>query len=312
MTFANFPFARPTAGLYPRPVQPGQLYNLRELMEIFQLYWASFVASQLRAYISECDQAEAAGKQLDTFHFEEIETAIRDAKQLCTNVGWENAERTIGNVLSPEHWPYSAKTYAALSAYLQTCRLALEQEFLDRLFLYVPPEDAKRFQTPLTGFTKSVEAFPSACKHMVNASRCQALGQHIACVFHCVGVLQYGLYALADELEVSFSFPLPMAEWCAIIDRSETKIKELRNQPRSQSKDEILKFYSEAASQFRYFKDAWRNHIAHLREEYDKRDADRVLSHTQEFMEHLSTRLKEQPLPALDLNPSPSSADNKP
>jgi hypothetical protein len=276
-------------------------------MEIFQLYWASFIASQLRAYIDQCNQAEAAGMQLqfNSPHFHEIEAALQDAKRLCTTVRWENAERTIGRLLSPEHWPpYEAKTYAALSVHVQNCLWALEQEFLHHLFLYVPPEEANLFQNPLAGFTKSVEAFPSARKDMENASRCQALRQHTACVFHCIGVLQYGLYALADELQVSFSFPLPMAEWCAIIDRIEAKIKELRNLPRSQAKDEILTFYSEAASQFRYLKDAWRNHVAHLRQDYDKREADGVLSHTQEFMEHLSTRLKEQPLPPLDLNPS--------
>jgi hypothetical protein len=52
-----------------------------------------------------------------------------------------------------------------------------------------------------------------------------------------------------------------------VIDRIEAKIREREKAlKRGQEKDATLKFYSQAAVQFRYFKDAWRNHVAHLRE----------------------------------------------
>jgi hypothetical protein len=58
-------------------------------------------------------------------------------------------------------------------------------------------------------------------------------------------------------------------------------------------KDEILPFYSQAAVQFRYFKDAWRIRVAHARETYEEPAATRVFNHTLEFFETLSTRLQE-------------------
>jgi hypothetical protein len=36
--------------------------------------------------------------------------------------------------------------------------------------------------------------------------------------------------------------------------------------------------------QFRYFKDAWRNHVDHGREHYDEHQADTILTHTIDFM----------------------------
>ena len=42
--------------------------------------------------------------------------------------------------------------------------------------------------------------------------------------------------------------------------------------------------------QFRYFKDAWRNHVCHQREHYDVNQAYSVLIHVADFMEAVSKR----------------------
>jgi hypothetical protein len=54
-----------------------------------------------------------------------------------------------------------------------------------------------------------------------------------------------------------------------------------------------LKFYSQAGIEFRYFKDAWRNRVAHARADYDKYQALGIISHVHDFMTQLSTRLSE-------------------
>jgi hypothetical protein len=108
-----------------------------------------------------------------------------------------------------------------------------------------------------------------------------------------MGILQYGLYALADELKVEFKTPIELENWKNIIEPIEKRIKAIENDPKSKQKDDDLKFYSQAAVQFRYFKDAWRNHVCHLRQQYDIHQAQSVLQHVTDFMETISTRLRE-------------------
>src|SRR5208282_1766092 len=117
------------------------------------------------------------------------------------------------------------------------------------LFLYVPADDAELYTNPVERFSKVVAGFPSASSDTIEACRCYVLGRYTACVFHCMGILQYGLYALADELKVSLNVPLPMADWCKLINNIEGKINELRNSAKSETKDERLKFYSECSVQ---------------------------------------------------------------
>jgi hypothetical protein len=67
----------------------------------------------------------------------------------------------------------------------------------------------------------------------------------------------------------------------------------MKNLARGTFKDADLNFYSQAAVQFRYFKDAWRVRVAHARETYDETQSLKVFNHTLEFFETISTRLKE-------------------
>ena len=105
---------------------------------------------------------------------------------------------------------------------------------------------------------------------------------------------EIGVRVLAKELKVSFpDKPLELAEWQNILDQADSKIIDMKALPRGTFKDEQVNFYSQAAVQFRYFKDAWRVRVAHARETYEESPALKVFNHTQEFFETLATRLKE-------------------
>jgi hypothetical protein len=177
-------------------------------------------------------------------------------------------------------------------------KLPILQRMIERalaacLFFFVPTDDAVSFKDPVALFPKTEKAFNSARADICGAYRCRVLGEGTAAVFHCMGILQRGLYALAKDLNVSFGFPIEMADWQNIINNIEAKIKEEQNLTKSESKDQRLKFHSELAMQFRYFKDAWRNHVCHLREEYDPDQAQSIFRHVMEFMEDLSEKLSE-------------------
>jgi hypothetical protein len=86
---------------------------------------------------------------------------------------------------------------------------------------------------------------------------------------------------------------LELAEWANILDQADAIIVKMKEMPRGTHKDQVLTFYSQAAVQFRYFKDGWRVRVAHARETYEETAAIRVFNHTHEFFETLSARLKE-------------------
>jgi hypothetical protein len=63
---------------------------------------------------------------------------------------------------------------------------------------------------------------------------------------------------------------------------------------RDMKRDEDLKFYSDAASQFRSFNSAWRIRIAHAISTSDEEEAIKVLDHVVDFFVTLATRLREK------------------
>ena len=83
--------------------------------------------------------------------------------------------------------------------------------------------------------------------------------------------------------------------WHTIIERIEAKIDEARQLPRGEPKNQRLQFLSEAAAEFRYFKDGWRNYASHVKINYDDAQAARVMQHVGTFIELLSKQLKEAP-----------------
>ena len=103
-------------------------------------------------------------------------------------------------------------------------------------------------------------------------------------------ILEIGLAILAKQLGVSSD----QANWQNIIDQIEKELAEFEKKATRRQRATTLKFYSGAAVQFRYFKDAWRNHVAHVRDVYDEEDAERIFRSVKDFMIQLATELKEK------------------
>jgi hypothetical protein len=104
---------------------------------------------------------------------------------------------------------------------------------------------------------------------------------------------EVGVQVMGAELGVTFSYPIDLAEWGSILGEIEKKLLDMKQKPRSDQRDTDLKFYSEAAAQFRHFNNAWRVRIAHARATADESEAVKVLDHVTDFFVTLSSRLKE-------------------
>ncbi len=132
------------------------------------------------------------------------------------------------------------------------------------------------------------DAFPSARPDVAEAGSCYATGCHTASVFHCMRALEHGLRAFALEVGRTYD----REQWANIIDQIEVEIAKVRKNGiagmSKAKKDDNLRFWSEAAKEFSYFKDGWRNHVVHARASYDENSALSLLHHTRNFMTTLS------------------------
>ena len=132
-------------------------------------------------------------------------------------------------------------------------------------------------------------AFPSAEQDIKHAGNCLAFEEWTASIFHLMRTLEIGLTVLAKSLEVNTD----RQEWEHLIDHTQNKIKTISEATHGKDWRADQQFYSEAALQFRYFKNAWRNHVMHVRDTYDEERAETIFRHVKEFMVHLATKLKE-------------------
>jgi hypothetical protein len=176
-----------------------------------------------------------------------------------------------------------------LSDNLKKLRRMIEDELKELLAMYIPKNEALWFDNKLSFGEEVLTAFPSVENEIIEAGNCYALDRPTACVFHSMRILEYGLSALAKEVEITFD----IQQWHTIIEKIEAEIKNLRSSPKDAKRDVQLQFLSEAAKEFMYFKDGWRNHVSHKKTIYDKPQAQSVLTHVKAFMIHLSSRLKE-------------------
>jgi hypothetical protein len=172
-------------------------------------------------------------------------------------------------------------------------REGLFAEIKRHKFLYLPAPGETHFNQERLFGDAVYDKFPSARNDVREAGNAFAFEMYTACVFHAMAVLQVGLYAMANDLGVSFKHSIELAEWQGVIKGIEDKIEPLRHMPKTDQRDDLLSFFSGCASQFRYFKDAWRNHVAHMREVYDRGQAESILLHVKDFMQQVSTRLQE-------------------
>jgi hypothetical protein len=187
-------------------------------------------------------------------------------------------------------------SYVTMFHHAEAVYSALVIEATDRAFFSIKPDKAKYYsrlddskRKPLWG-EKVETSFPSAAAEIVGASNCFALEEWTACVFHCMRILEASLVALAKK----FSVPYNRAEWNTIIEGIEKAVRAIDPAFGSDWKDQ-QKFYGEAARHLMFIKNSWRNHVMHVRDEYDEGKALSILQHTRELTTHLSEKLSEKP-----------------
>jgi hypothetical protein len=169
------------------------------------------------------------------------------------------------------------------------------KELSDQIIVAITPGRAQYMKTIEESAThppfgnEVASSFSSANDDAYEAAICYATYRSTACVFHSMRVAEKGLIAVAKALNVPFSIPFEYENWLNIINPIEKAIRDLeQNLSKGPVKAETLKFYSQAATQFFYWKNAWRNHVSHAREDYDEDQSEVIFKHVGDFMQYLA------------------------
>ena len=177
----------------------------------------------------------------------------------------------------------SSLTYRELSVAAENIHRIYQSELRKRLFLTVSSQRAKYFEK-LDGLTDGASrAFPSSAPEIRDAGNCYALEQDTASVMHSMRALESPLCALAKE----FNVDIGRDQWHKIIANIENAIAGL-SQASGVNWRNLQESYAPSCKEFRYFKDAWRNHAMHAKLRYDSAEAKRALDHAVVFLEDLS------------------------
>jgi AcrR family transcriptional regulator len=169
---------------------------------------------------------------------------------------------------------------------LQTVTAGLKNQLVYRY----PRDKSQIFFRWKDDWAAVLQNFTSAGEDIRAAVDLWALGHATASVFQFMRVLERGLRVLARDVGITFD----VQNWQNVIDQIESEIRQLgKSLPSGQPKNERLLFLSQAAKEFVYFKDGWRNYVSHGRGIYDEHQARSVMEHVRAFMMTLSSKLRE-------------------
>jgi hypothetical protein len=217
-----------------------------------------------------------------------VQAHLERVHNLCFQLKLETSRELIRTRLEYDKLP---RTYEAF----EILKDAVFADLRDKWFTYIPSDRLQYFSENTVASAEVWNSFPSAYEELHSAGICYALGQATASVFHSMRAVEIGVQAMAKALHVTFTYPNELAEMGKVIGGIEEKINESKIGARTAEKDAALRFYSEAAAQFRHFNNGWRIRVSHARASYEDRQAKDVIDHVRSFLETLAEKLTETP-----------------
>lgn len=207
--------------------------------------------------------------------------ALDEMAAICSDIGANESRKLFAERFERDQLPRNCEELSVLVE-------VLKNELQSRMFLHIPAADAQYYEnSDLLTFETKI-AFPQLTQEVRSAGNSYACGLPTACVFHCMRALEHGLRALAGDVGLDWQ----KEQWHTIIEQIESEIERARKSlPRGVAKDERLNGLSIAARGFFYFKDGWRNYVAHNRVNYEPAQAMRTLVHVCDFTDHLARGL---------------------
>jgi HEPN domain-containing protein len=276
----------------PWLINSHRLWSLEDMLKIAASHYIT-IGQYLQAITQILKQTGDADEPLMGKGLDSLKSFLSLLKDEC-----DNLKLTISAPLLADHIQRMSPAQGANAAYvhgqLSTLMKVVSKELNAQLFLYIPTSRSIYYQWGEHFSTQLIDSYPNASKELINAGKCYSVGEYTACVFHSMRAAEIGLRSLAVHLNVTFFYEITLAQWKEIIEKIEKQIKAQEQLPKSEARDKELKFCSDAASQFRHFKNAYRIFVAHARESFEEEQALSIMERTKEFVESLSVNLMEE------------------
>lgn len=265
-------------------------HGLVSALDVLRIYAANFV--RVGASLERCASSPGikispqgrADEHTRNSLFDLIETVLADCNDFRLPIAAE---------IAVHHKMFCEKAKTNLSfEYIGRAATEIfrtyQAEVRTKLFVHLSTERSSYFQAESLFGDEVSAAFPACASDILCAGDCYALEQDTACVMHLMRVLEIILAAFASK----FSVDSTREQWHKIIGDIETAVGGLDSKTSTDWREQ-KEYFSEACKEFRYFKDAWRNHAMHARERYNSAQAKRILEHVGDFARHLSKRLRQ-------------------
>jgi hypothetical protein len=208
--------------------------------------------------------------------------ALTNIRKECSKIGLKASIKCVDNVLE---FGSEGTTTGNIRQGLNELARLIRWEMEEHLFLFIAPSRAGRYDQTEAFGTEVATNFPSAAFDIRESGNCYAAARYTACVFHLMRSLELGLTAFARI----FSVPSDRTNWHNIIQDIEKEIRNMGNDPNKTADWKVKQeVYSQIASSFMIFKDAWRNYTAHARGKYLEEEADAIYRNVQAFMKRLA------------------------
>jgi hypothetical protein len=172
----------------------------------------------------------------------------------------------------------------------------ITMELAKQKFAYIPiPLDQYFEQEKLFG-DGVYEKFEAARQDIKDVGNCLAASLPTASVFHSMRVAEIGLRHIARKFGVKLKdkgkpTPVDFATWDKVISGIRGKLNKAHGLPNGPRKNKQLQFYSDLADQCMYFKDMWRNEVAHSRRRFIDAEAEGIMVRVRDFMGLLGTAI---------------------
>jgi hypothetical protein len=187
---------------------------------------------------------------------------------------------------------------SAIAAEMRSLEGDIASDMIDCVFVQVEGGATPFFENPELLGPLVLQGFPPCRDDIVSAGNCIAVGLGTSAVFHLMRIAEIGLRAFARHLGLirviadrkrGKTIPMEYAQWEKILSqlpsKIDSKVVQMKPGPQKQKKQE---FYYSALNELSSFKDAWRNHVMHVRRTYSLEDAAAVTAHVGRFMVSLA------------------------
>jgi hypothetical protein len=268
-------------------------FRLWSLYEMLKFYAAGYTVAMVEFAKAIAILTYAEQSALDTSRrnlAESFNVLVENMAEVPLSVAFMGQLRSLRDRIAKLTWE-DRENVLTLAVSLQN---HLILDLATHQFLLVPAERSQFYQQPTPPFGEAVaDRFPGATYDIAAASRCIALDEWTAAVFHLMRVHELALRDLGRRLKITVAKnkTIDFQDWQVIIDGVQKAVKTTPTGSRAGARTARKReFYSEVAQYLFHIKEVWRVPIVHARANSDDRQAMNIWDNTEALMRLLARK----------------------